>query len=637
MIKKLLLLLQAILLLSLFITLIDVFSIHFELLSTGWHVADYLHYAGKSILMDSTFLFLVTVIFSLVFYILARLTKIAFFQNHIMRKGLSFSFAALVIALIISPINYAFLPYVLSSVSITLNILLVACIIPLSLLFYHVSGRFTGSSGKWKRIGSWSAIGLALLLSIASFVCAKNSDISDKARAFSANNDYRPNIIIITIDALRADHLSCYGYKKIRTQNIDRFAEDGTLFRHTYAPSCWTIPSMMSMLTGKYPTVHGCFDFSHAVSKDLVSIAEILKLQGYRTEAIISTAVLSSKYGFSRGFDRYLEYGDLERIKTFEDTRFYLFLKRMSSHFLIRLERFIPDTTQWTTRHFKNFLNGNPREPFFLWVHYLDPHSPYRPPREYIPDAYESPEKSWEYVQKTKHGDKYKRKDRRSMMNLYDGEILYVDDQLGEIFSLAKEKKIYDDALILVTADHGEAFYEHGIQGHSKTLYQEELRIPFILKLPRKYKASLPKSLIRIPFSLIYLPRIILDLIEVKGYEDFSHINILEIFKGEYHPEGYLFTELVRSVPYLKKIQEKDFALIYNYRTNQKELYHVWKDRREFTDISNQFPEKTEELSTELNRWKKEQEAEKERYAEGKAIGMDRETLKQLRALGYLE
>ena len=255
-----------------------------------------------------------------------------------------------------------------------------------------------------------------------------------------------PDVFLITIDTLRADHVRCYGYDKIETPAIDSLAKDGIRFSHAFTPSPITNTSHTTILTGLMPSVHGVADFAIPLATDHPTWAELLSAQGYHPAAFIGAVILDSKSlapGLDRGFDFYDNFPEHSKTR---------------SHWG-RIERRGMDVVE----HAKAWLTAHPRGPHFVWVHLYDPHDPYEPPPPY----------SSTY------------KDR-----LYDGEIAYADSALGNLIAYLKARNWYQNALIIVVADHGEGLGEHREATHGIFLYDATLHVPMIFKLPARTSAA---------------------------------------------------------------------------------------------------------------------------------------------------
>ena len=250
----------------------------------------------------------------------------------------------------------------------------------------------------------------------------------------------KPNVFLITIDTVRADHIHCYGYERIETPAIDGLAEDGILFAQAFTPSPITNTSHTSILTGLLPSSHGVTDFAVPLSTAHTTWAELLHQQGYHTAAFIGAVILDSKDlapGLDRGFDFYDNFPKRTQTKS-----------RWG-----RIERRGLDVVQRA----ETWLSAHPRGPHFIWVHLYDPHDPYEPPAPYS-NIY---------------------KDR-----LYDGEIAYADSAIANFINYLKKNHWYENSLIVVVGDHGEGLGEHQEDTHGIFLYDSTTHVPLIVKPP---------------------------------------------------------------------------------------------------------------------------------------------------------
>ncbi len=255
-----------------------------------------------------------------------------------------------------------------------------------------------------------------------------------------------PDIFLITIDTLRADHVHCYGYENIQTPALDGLAKDGIRFSQAFTPSPITNTSHTSILTGLLPSSHGVTDFAVPLAPSHPTLAELLKVNGYHTAAFIGAVILDSKtlaQGLDRGFDFYDNFPEHSQTRS-----------RWG-----RVERRGLDVVQ----HAETWMSAHAAGSHFVWIHLYDPHDPYEPPPPY----------SQTY------------KDR-----LYDGEIAYADSALGEFVGYLKKIGRYDNALIVVVGDHGEGLGEHHEDTHGIFLYDSTTHVPLIIKTPAKLPAQ---------------------------------------------------------------------------------------------------------------------------------------------------
>ncbi|KPJ58761.1 MAG: hypothetical protein AMJ42_02660, partial [Deltaproteobacteria bacterium DG_8] len=390
-------------------------------------------------------------------------------------------------------------------------------------------------------------------------------------RCHAASSDKNFNIVLITIDTLRVDHLSCYGYKRNTSPNIDKIAEKGIIFKNAIAPSSWTAPSMASLFTSVYPINHGVIhglgykinkNKQEVFSDELVTLAEVLQY-GYTTFGVASNLHLSEKFGFARGFD---------------------YFKCLS---------FLPAPPvneaiyQWEDEIKKS-------NKFFLWVHYFDPHYRYKARSPWI-EQYTSQaltrklnlsKKSWFELSKLIPKFKEDPQALSNLVALYDSEINYVDSHVGE---LIRKFELDNNALIIITSDHGEGFLEHGQLGHGNNLYQETIHIPLIVKLPNSIKKEIVKKYV----NLVDIMPTILHILDVNPPEQTLGKAFLEkkgslfwLKKKLLRKDGveYNFSEL-DVISILKTIITAEWKYLYNYKNETEQLYNIKSDPLELHNL----------------------------------------------------
>src|SRR5258706_7893811 len=281
-----------------------------------------------------------------------------------------------------------------------------------------------------------------------------------------------PNVVLITIDTLRADHLGCYGYQQIKTPNIDGLAADGARFTRAFTAVPVTLPSHTAILTGTYPMLSGMHDFSaNKLSPFQPTLASVLKQAGYQTGAVIGAAVLDSRFGLNRGFDFYYDHFDFSR------------LDQANLDQMERPGNVVADVAlDWLTK--------NLQKKFFLWMHLYDPHFPYHPPEPYSREYSAQP---------------------------YDGEIAFADEQVGRLLRFLKEKGIYKNTLIVLCGDHGESLGDHGERTHGFFIYNATMHVPLIIRLPdNRLPENAAARVVANPVSLVDLMPTVLGAVGVE-------------------------------------------------------------------------------------------------------------------------
>lgn len=396
------------------------------------------------------------------------------------------------------------------------------------------------------------------------------------------------NILLVSIDTLRADHLPIYGYDKVKTPNLDALAAEATVFEHAVAPVPLTLPSHASILTGAYPLYHGIRDNAGFIlGPDQLTLAEILKEAGYSTGAFVGSFVLDSRFGLDQGFDRY--FADFEL--TGMDTIAPGLIQRPAGEVEAEASKWID-------------AQRSGGKPFFCWMHFYDPHAPYEPPDPF----------STTYRQ-----------------SLYDGEIAYVDHVLGKLFSQLKQWQLWDNTIVIVTGDHGESLGEHGEETHGFFVYEATQHVPLVWKSPNPRLTAK-----RVPgtVQLVDLAPSILQEIGIRAPNVMQGTGFLRAMMGRSQPASEAYAE-----SYYSRLQFgwSELKTIYRYpykyiEAPRPELYNLAEDPGE---LKNLF----DENQSLANTLKEELLALMGRYSAGSGqqqSGMDAETAAALASLGYV-
>ena len=287
----------------------------------------------------------------------------------------------------------------------------------------------------------------------------------------------KPNILFIIIDTLRSDHAGCYGYNRPTTPELDRLASEGILFQSAIASSSWTIPSIMSIFTALDPSLHGVTSHSDRLGPGFATFAGSLKQGGYQTAGIVSTPSLVSQFGFNTGFDFYDDISIPMNVGM-----------DLSEQDKSATGYHLKETSEPVTRLAVGWLRNrrDAKKPFMLFLHYFDPHVDYQPPAEYAAmftdPSYAGSRDGTEIL--SLKNKLLTQEDKKHIVDLYDGEIRYTDDQIARLFEELRSLDLYSNTLIVVTSDHGEEFWDHGSLGHGHTLYEEQVKVPLVIKLP---------------------------------------------------------------------------------------------------------------------------------------------------------
>jgi choline-sulfatase len=387
-------------------------------------------------------------------------------------------------------------------------------------------------------------------LSLAVFTsCKSREKTSSEARV-----SLRPlNVVLVTIDTLRPDHLRCYGYQDVKTPTLDALAQRGVLFEQAVAQAPLTSPSHASIFTGEYPTIHHVRDTGGFVlPSSSLTLAKILQTQGWDTAAFIGSAVLKRNFGFNQGFAVY----DDQMPRPGPSEQFLADPERPAK---VVIDRAI------------HWLNTQAGKPFFVWVHLYDPHLPYNPPGPFREQYRTHP---------------------------YDGEIAYADRQLGRLIDVVG-KKAPGNTIIAVLSDHGESLGDHGEYTHGVFVYDSTLRIAFMMAGPGIPAGMRIKRQVR---SIDFLPTL-LNLMGGKAPHQVQGTSLVPAFSGKLVSTGVSYTETLypkinMGWAELRAIRTDHWMYI---RAPKPELYDLIRDPGETTNVIQQHPLERERFEAILN------------------------------------
>jgi arylsulfatase A-like enzyme/Flp pilus assembly protein TadD len=400
-----------------------------------------------------------------------------------------------------------------------------------------------------------------------------------------------PNVILITIDTVRADHLGCYGYKLIETPNLDALAAAGARFTNAYTPVPITLPAHSVMLTGTYPMRTGMHDFSgNRLNSSQPTLATLLRAKGYATGAVVGSAVLDSRFGLNRGFDFYYDHFDFSRL----DERNIDAMMRPGGEVVDRA---------------LNWLDSKQQKPFLLWVHLYDAHHPYNPPPPFL--------------------QKYR-------THPYDGGIAFVDAQVGRVVAYLKAKGLYDRTLIVVAGDHGEGLGEHGEKTHGFFIYDSTLHVPLIFKLSSGSRQ--PKSVVNDSANLADLLPTILEItgaVKPKEIQGRSLLPSMAGTPGISPAENYAETYLPRIHFNWSELRGMRYRQYHFIDAPRPELYDLSADPHELKNLYSAQRAVANELRKRLGQFITQfTPAFGEKTAE--TPGLDPALMERLKSLGYV-
>ncbi len=405
------------------------------------------------------------------------------------------------------------------------------------------------------------------------------------------------HVLIISMDTTRADALGCYGFKYTITPNIDALAREGVLFENTYASLSLTLPSHSTMLTGTIAPYHGVHDnLNYRLDDSNVTLAEILKDNGFVTGAIIGSVILDSKYGLDQGFDFYDD--------DFQEPRSPIHIIERQGGEISRI------AGEWLDEHQK--------ENMFLFLHFYDPHRSYEAPEPYHKMFLRNPPpnpNSLEYLQ-----------------GLYLGEVAYTDNCIKGVIDKLKQLGLYDSTLIIITADHGEMLSEHREMTHGYYIYQGSMKVPLVFKVPG---LSVPRR-IEQTVGLVDIVPTVCSLLDINGPFEFQGEDISPYLLQDAPVDlkRHIYLESLTPTKYkanslLGIVNDK-----YKYiQTTRPELYDIVKDDQESVSLVEKHPKIAHLLQGRLKNILDDIKTSK---ITGNKIELDDETLKQLETLGYV-
>jgi arylsulfatase A-like enzyme len=451
-----------------------------------------------------------------------------------------------------------------------------------------------------------------------------------------------PNVLLITIDTLRADHLGCYGYRLETSPNIDKFAKSGVLFTDCTVQWPKTWPSMASMITGAYPKTTGMQGKRRFLPTSFNVMSEIFGEAGYITGAVISNFNIGKKFGFEQGFDHFVESWEDKWIEKWGNVPFKFrpgIIKKYTNATVV---------TNLALSWLKEIKGSSP---FFLWLHYMDPHGPYIPPPDY--KAFFKDTHGYEPVPLEKiHPYQIQERNDKPITDIgfykaqYDREIRYLDDEIGRLLSELAKLGLETNTLIVFTADHGESLGDHDYYlDHGKLPYQACAHIPLILVqedvLPsnRTFNHSV---------GLIDVSATVLDLSGIKVPVSFEGQSLSGLIVGEEEASvpGYVFMESGYHWSGFQKTVRCGRWKLINFKDGKKphrkngpefELYHIYEDPSELNNIASKHPEIVKTLRRVLEEWYSSGPRFIEEGEEVDLDSLDERSREMLRSLGYIK
>lgn len=536
-----------------------------------------------------------------------------------------------------------------------------------------------------------------------------------------------PDIIFIVLDTQRADRLGCYGHSQPTSPNLDRFAAQSVLFEQAISPAQWTIPSHASMFTGQYPTTHGVTQSSQGLNPSQPHVAEVLQQAGYQTVGFCNNPLVGIlNNGFKRGFQTFYNYGgaipSLPRHSSplppplnYLGEGYTQFLRRISypiQNFFGQSDlAFRVSLNAWLTpvwSKLANFKGQNPRsvkdvvwfleqreqeqteQPLFLFLNLMETHLPFWPPGEYIDRfaPYLRHSKEARDIMRAWNREAYRwaaplkeplgELESRVLNDLYDAEVAFQDDYLGQLFAQLGQRRRQKDTLTIIVADHGDGLGDHGYFGHAFVAYQELVHVPLIINWPARYESgqriSAPVSTRRVFHTMVEAAGATQDALErmeqVANLETATtrRLSLRHSVTGRDPEQWTAFSEVYPPMNFAKAIERRQPELLEEFRCLEtrratvrqrtpsaeavdtalkliqvagvsEELYDLSADPLELQNALGHQPELTAALELALDQMVSRATRERHALPAGPAVDIESDELlrKRLRGLGYLE
>ena len=493
------------------------------------------------------------------------------------------------------------------------------------------------------------------------------------------NKNKYPNIILLVLDTVRADHLSCYGYHRKTTPFLEKLAAESTLYENCYSPSSWTLPSHASIFTGTYLSRHNVGDSGDMLDNSYQTMAGSLKEKGYDTFGSCYIPWVSSVTGLDKGFDYFntkmnknqlvqivrnikklrhqtsdSEKNNSQKNEKLRDTRWIVSTTKSKSHWMKTL--FKDDGAAYANSEARKWIRSRNGNPFFMFLNYCEAHTIYHPPLGYRKKFLDKSSKPfWTINQDHRefmyNGLRMTEEDFNILQSLYDSEIAYLDSKVKELHGFLKSENLLDNTIFIVTSDHGEQFGEKGFMGHARNLYDSLLKVPLIIKYPgEQFERGRKKNLVQ---TVDLLPTL-LDVINGKTNrmkEQMQGNSLMSDSRGAREPElviseykkqpfsadcfnGYPDDLLAKYLYAARSVVYENMKYIWK-SNGSEELYDITKDSSETTNLIQQKQKEAEILKKKLNYWLsgfKANDLTNETIAD---LKVDDTVVDRLKALGY--
>jgi arylsulfatase A-like enzyme len=433
-----------------------------------------------------------------------------------------------------------------------------------------------------------------------------------------------PNVVLITLESIRPEHLGCYGYDRPTSPALDALAAESVVYDDAHAVTSWTLASHASLFTGLYPTAHQAVGPVDVLGDDYETLAETLAAAGYATAGFASGPYLRRQHNLHQGFELY-------------DDSF-----ATAAHIQAHGEVTNPGITDAIVRYLRD---GRDRQrPFLLFAYFWDPHYDYIPPppndTRFVPEGSVAVDVT-EYGVTRKIHEGTPPEQMEYVLAQYDGEIRWTDEHLARIFDALREEGLWDDTVVIVTSDHGQEFFEHGAKGHKNNLFVESVRVPLLVK----HAGNGPRGHDDRLVSLVDVFPTVVELAGASSEIPFHGVSLLdaeppagrEIFfelLSIWYRTGNGRTTETRESWYAMRTH--DHKLVSVPKRGKEMLFDVRNDPGERKNTAPQEAELAGSLSRRLTDWQADMKGVAELYRVGGEAALTPEQIERLKSLGYL-
>lgn len=530
----------------------------------------------------------------------------------------------------------------------------VLVLLGLNALFVILSNR-----ANWSGWFQWGTAVLVILLITAPLLLWSNFLLGTTDRTIQVETALgkQPNVLFLMVDTLPAGHLSTYGYSRRETSpNLSEFSDEALFFNRAFSTSPWTLPAVTTMFSGLYPPVHGTDSYNDKLPASIVTLPEIMRNADYQTAGISTNILVSRYFGLDRGFDYFKEYN---RNRSLDSGQFNRLVSKFNVGWLLyNFKAPASDLDAETVnRRAREWLESDWKRdrPFFLYLHYMDPHTPYNPPEDLFGTKELMPKEEFTAYWK-KHLSKgwddhkiypfYQHEPPpdhvfEEVVYRYDAEIRYWDQQLGQFLDYLKGQPYFDNTMVVLVADHGEEFYQHKHWEHGQSLFNEIIHVPMVIRLPEDNGTQLKMKngeQVDRPVSIVDLRKTVLNLtgIDVPGDRDqegYFEALMAGEEQGADSTVRAVSTGLGRNS--FHSIMDFPWKIlrISNGRQTAWELYNLNDDFGEQDQLSENH-EQFSIMKSRLNEWREKLDEQK---AEGARRKFDPTVQRELEGLGYVE